>query len=134
MSLISDYKTLKTPSDTISEIPVNIVSGTTKANKLPEQQPILKYLPALCEEKSVSIKEISQSYSQGIDSLLIETNKIVLQGGYSNILALIYSMETEKKVAAVSSVSWQLTKDKTSGTYSLLAILYIKRIVYDKEK
>jgi len=93
---------------------------------------MLKAISQYCDSIGIDIKEINQVYSSTNDSITIETNKIIIEGNYQKTLQLLHCIEKEKGIAAISSAEWQLTNDKATGTYSLLSIFYIKRIVHEK--
>ncbi len=92
---------------------------------------VLRYMTDYCDSNRISIREIAQTYSPNKDSIIIETNRILLEGSYESVLRLVSDLE-EKKITLINSANFELTKDRSTGKYSLLSLLFIKKIYHEK--
>lgn len=142
IAVVNTYKRLKTAADTIQSDITFLKNAKDKTWAIPydtdinqslKTQTLLNYLSKYCDSNDLEIKQIIQSFYTKVHDYTIETNKVVVAGQYSNTLNLIYKLEHEKKIAAIYAAHWELSKDRTNETYSLLTTLYIKHIHYESK-
>lgn len=133
INAIDEYNSLKNVEDSTKFLTANVLKSYPgqDASHIGENDSVLNYISNYCEVYKVSIRQITQYENNRQANYIIKTNKIVFTGSYSDILHLLFDIEKEKKLTAINSIQWELTKDKTSGEYLLLATLFFKSIKYE---
>lgn len=136
MSLMSNVTKME---KTLTAYPLNMrtddIEGLTKMNQLPtyNYKDFLKSVADYKNEGNIYIREISQYANSDQGNINIETNKMQVEGKYSDIVSFLYYLEYIKKTALISSVTIEIIYNKALEKYNLLATLYIKNIRYENE-
>lgn len=84
-------------------------------------------------EGQIIVQEVTKISVTEIKGITIETNKVVVEGTYLEIITFLYYIEYQKKIALISSAVIELVYDKTLDQYSLVATMYIKNILHEKD-
>ncbi len=92
------------------------------------QEGILDAVSTFCQKNSLILKEFPKTGYEEQKDITIETNVIVVEGGYTNLLQLIYELEHKNKVGKVSSVSFNSFMDNKRKKQVLTATIYLQNI------
>lgn len=128
---IKDYNKVKNEAARIPQDFNDVDYLPDDTTKNTDSKSVLKFMTDYCDSNKISVREVAQTYSPNKDTIVIETNRIVLEGKYEAVLRLISDLE-RKKITPINSVSFELTKDKSTNKYSLQSLLFIKKIYNEK--
>lgn len=112
----------------------NMISSSVQAETDLHQQ-LLGIISSYCQKNRLVIKEFPEIHSYARNDLSIETNMIVIEGGFIKLLKLLYMLETKKQLGKIASVDFSSYFDRKSKHYKLTMKLFIQNINYaDNEK
>ena len=112
----------------------NVISSSVQSESDLHQQ-LLGVISSYCQKNRLVIKAFPEIHSYARNDLAIETNMIVIEGGYIKLLKLLYMLETQKQFGKIASVDFSSYFDRKSKRYKLTMKLYIQNINYaDTEK
>ncbi len=92
------------------------------------QQALLEQITHYCNENNLVLKEFPQPLVSREQDYIVETNIIVVEGGFSKLLKLIYQLEQVKKTGKVAAVYFKSKEDLKSKKLILTASLYLQNI------
>lgn len=78
-----------------------------------KRENLLEKVTSFCRNNNLLVKSFPEEelYSQGNDSQVV-TNRIEVEGGYKDIVKLVYTLEELEKLGNVSSMRVYLAKDR----------------------
>ena len=89
---------------------------------------ILSFTSEFCDRNRVVLREFNQPIVIDKHNYLIETNIVVLQGGFHNLLKFGYALEREYSLGKVVSVKYHIFRDFKKREDFLLATIYLQNI------
>jgi hypothetical protein len=82
----------------------------------------------LCRIYDVTLKQFPRPITAREDDFSIETNVIVIQGRFTDLLRLLYDLEVRKKLGRVSAATFKTSIDNRSRKTILSLTLYLQNI------
>jgi len=110
----------------IAEIETRI--GSNQSMEVDFQDLLLEKVSGYCKLNNLVLKEFPQTHSFSQQDYLIETNTIVVEGGFIKLLKLVYSLENDFEIGKVVSVKFSTKEDFRSKQLCLSAIIYYQNI------
>jgi hypothetical protein len=92
------------------------------------QQQLLDLLTQYCQENRTVLREFPQTIISENGDLQVETNHFVIQGGFHELLLLVYTLEQKQRIGRIASVQYQLRKETKTKTTVLTATVYLQNI------
>ncbi len=89
---------------------------------------IFHALAEFCKNTHVQLREFPVESVSNKESYIIETNKIVAEGQYADLLKLLHFIEFKGKIGRVSSVSFYTLRDHKKQKDILLMNIYIQTL------
>jgi hypothetical protein len=102
--------------------------GNQNKNGTNTEGAILETLTNYCQENKTVLREFPETSRAEQGNLIIETNKFVIEGNFSQLLNLVYLLEQTAKLGKVTSAHYQLKKDLKSKEMVLTVTIYIQNI------
>ncbi len=118
----------------LSEIEMHF--GKIDTNQLNYQPYILETVSNYCNSNDLILKEFPEPLLYAEHDFIIETNKITLEGEFTELLKLIYLIEQTKKLGNISSLHFQTftrTAENVKQTY-LSSTIYLQHIITQKNE
>ena len=109
----------------LNKVSSNLLYNVDEENR---QDHLLGLLGKLCKKHHVTLKEFPQVQVENESNYVIETNVIRVQGSYPNLVKLIYALEQTNKAGKVSSLKYELIKDRRNRREKLTATIYLQII------
>ena len=111
----------------------NLVSRSYSKESI--QSFILNHVAEYCKTNNLIICEYPQPHIFQKDDYVIETNKIVLKGGFLPMLKLVYNIEQHYRVGKVTSVKYYKSYNIKKRKNELYAEIYLQTIkTFQNEK
>ena len=137
--LRAEYKKTKKEIEVLSEVPNQIKvlrkkqesynSSIEKSfSQMPVQVFILDYVAEYCKNNNIIIKDFPKTHVYKNQDYSIETNRILLSGGFNSILRLIYNIEQKYHVGKISSVKFYKAYNNKTKINELFSDIYIQTI------
>ena len=104
-----------------------LIGANINENYVLKEQ-ILNYSGTYCNKHNLVIKDFPAIHEYTQENYQVETSKIIIQGGFIDILKLIYLFETEYKIARVVSVDFHSEKNIRTKQKVLEADIYFQNI------
>lgn len=92
------------------------------------QESILDAVSTFCQKNNLILREFPKTGFEEQKDITIETNVIVAEGTYLNLLRLIYELEHKNKVGKVTSLSFNSFMDTKRKKQVLTATIYLQNI------
>jgi len=89
---------------------------------------IFHALAQFCKNTHVQLREFPVESVSNKEDYIIETNKIVAEGQYGDLLKLLHFIEFQGKIGRVSSVSFYTVRDHKKQKDILLMNIYIQTL------
>lgn len=89
---------------------------------------LLKQISGFCQKNKLLVREFPPAIVHGETQYLIETNEVVVEGAFKDIVKLIYDLEQVSKTGRVASVSFDAGPDRKTRQYRLAAHIIIQNI------
>ena len=89
---------------------------------------LLEFVTIYCQQNHLILREFPRPMEFKKDNLIIETNLIVVEGGFIKLLDMAYQIEQKKKIGKLSSICFQSRPDLRTQGLALSATLYIQSI------
>lgn len=99
-----------------------------KAGVQSHHEEVLKQVSGFCQKNRLLVREIPPAVLHQETQYLIETNVVVVEGAFKDILGLIYDLEQISKTGRVASVSFEAGPDRKTRQYRLAAHIVIQNI------
>lgn len=93
---------------------------------------LISEISRLCKLKNVIVKYYPDGHRFKNNNFFIETNYIVLEGEFSDLLILLNKLEIQKKVGHITSVSFEAIPNFKNDSYKLNLTIYVQNI-YESE-
>jgi len=138
--LYSDCTELQLKLKTIDEAPESILKTKNKIKQVDGmissgdssgtnfREMLLEKAGDFCQENNISIKEFPASIEESKNDYNIETNVIVLEGSFQNLLKFTYNVEQKYKIGKVASVNFASKYDITAKKNKLTEKIYVQNI------
>ncbi|HET6243894.1 MAG: hypothetical protein H0V01_04410 [Bacteroidetes bacterium] len=92
------------------------------------QQGLLENISNYCNQTSVILREFPTQIILNERDFSVETNLVVVEGSFTNLLKLVYMLEQKNKTGKVSSLLFNSKKDYKTKQLTLTASIYIQNI------
>ena len=92
------------------------------------QEGILDAVSTFCQKNNLILREFPKTGFEEQKDITIETNVIIAEGTYINLLRLIYELEHKNKVGKVASVNFNYFMDTKRKKQVLTATIYLQNI------
>lgn len=93
------------------------------------KEDIFDAITGFCIKNNIHLREMPSEGVSDYGDYIIETNKIVAEGGFANLTKLIYFVEHESTSGRVSSVKYHMYHDHQKNRDILLLNMYVQNIV-----
>ena len=113
-----------------------ILFGKVDTNQINYQPYLLETISNYCNSNDLILKEFPKPLIYAEQDFIIETNKIILEGEFIELLKLIYLIEQTKKLGNISNLHFQTftrTIDNVKQTY-LSSTFYLQHIIPQKNE
>jgi hypothetical protein len=97
-------------------------------DSLKNKEFIFQALAEFCKEAHIQLREFPVENVSDKGDYIIETNKIVAEGQFGDLLKLLYFIEYKGKIGRVSSVSFYTVHDHKKQKDILLINIYIQTL------
>jgi hypothetical protein len=98
-------------------------------DSLKNKETIFDIITGFCSKNNIYLREMPSEGVSDYGDYIIETNKVVAEGGFANLTKLIYFVEHESTLGRVSSVKYHSYHDHQKNKDILLLNLYVQNIV-----
>jgi len=98
-------------------------------DSLKNKETIFDIITGFCSKNNIYLREMPSEGVSDYGDYIIETNKVVAEGGFTNLTKLIYFVEHESELGRVSSVKYHSYHDHQKNKDILLLNLYVQNIV-----
>lgn len=92
------------------------------------QEQIVAYISRYANENALKVIEIPKVSTEKEKGFTIETNTVKVQGGYKDIVRLIYQIEQREHLCHVVSTDFQRIQNVKTHQQYLVATLYLQNI------
>lgn len=92
------------------------------------QQALLERVTTYCSNNRVSLKEFPANHVYTSNEVEVETNQLKVEGGFSNLLNLVFSLEQTERIGRVISVCYETQTDVRTKRVSLTAKIYVQNV------
>lgn len=89
---------------------------------------LLHLVSNFCKRNSLTLKEFPQVATEKQKELQIETNKVIAEGSFSNLLNLLYEMEQKERTGRPSSVAFNKDYDHKRKKHILSLTIFLQNI------
>lgn len=98
------------------------------ALKVYDREQLLSEITGFCKEHSILVRTFPEPQKIIENGHSIVTNNLVVEGRYKDIVALVYQIEQEEKLAAISSVKFYMYNDRVSRSQKLRCDLILRNL------
>ena len=92
------------------------------------QQELLGIVTGYCQKNGIVLREFPKTIVSQEGDYRVETNIFTVEGGFTKLLQLVYSLEQKNRIGKVASVLYNSKKDIRTKTLSLTASVYLQNI------
>jgi len=138
VNLYQQNKTLTRQVDLAKDAPRGIKGYQERINDIDsklshyiseyDQEYVLELVSNFCLKHHLLLSEFPKSETQEESDLLIETSTITAEGGFTNLLRLVYELEQNQNVGRISSVEFKTKKDFSRRKRVLFVTIYLQNI------
>lgn len=89
---------------------------------------LLETVSVFCNENKLVLKNFPEAMIYNSGEFSIETDPVIVKGGYVNLVKLIYELEQKNKLGNVASVAFETVVDSKTKTKSLILKIYVQNI------
>jgi 23S rRNA maturation mini-RNase III len=107
---------------------INEFMGSYQVSFNKSQKHTLSFISEFCEDNDLSLASTGKTEISDKESYFIETNTYTVQGGFHQILKLIYKLEHIDRISQVVSCAFEKQKDIRSGKTFLTATIHLQNI------
>jgi hypothetical protein len=97
------------------------------------QQLIMNQISDLCKAYNLTLKHFPKAGLFNENYFSIETNIIEIEGGFANLLRLVYELETRHKIGRIASTSFKSYVDTRNKKTILSLIIYLQNVRNDEK-
>lgn len=98
------------------------------SDSIKNKEYIFHLLAEFCKGKKIRLRDFPEEGIAQKGGYLVETNKIVAEGEYGNLLQLINHIEYDSNIGKISSVNFYVYKDHKIQKDVLLVGIYIQNL------
>lgn len=98
------------------------------------QERVLEVVSGFCFKNHLTLKEFPQTDVLDQEDYLIETNRIVAEGDFINLIKLVYELEQKNKLGRLSSVKFDTYMDHKRKKQVLSVIIHLQNIKIKEKK
>ena len=120
------YQTISNLESNLAEAERHFGAADGANDAIPEE--MYDYISRYCQEKGVTLQNYPEPHHFDDPEHHIETEKIVVEGGFSPMLQLLHNLESEFGKARVASVRFYAEADKKTKEKKLYAEFYLQSI------
>lgn len=102
--------------------------GTQNRPDENSQQSLLELVTDYCKSNNAVLREFPVVTQELKGSFVVETNRFVVEGNFSTLLALVYTLEQKNTPGKIASVEYALKKDAKTREMALTATIYLQNI------
>jgi hypothetical protein len=92
------------------------------------QNLLLDEISKFCNDHKIIVTTFPESKYYNENEFVVQTVNFSAQGGFHDLLKLVYFLEKERKIGRVSSVDFSNVKDRKSGRMYLQLTMYIQLV------
>ena len=107
---------------------IEAVFGGEQENKDNYQQLLLEVLSNYCSPNHVVLRKFPEPTIIHEQEFSVETNIISVEGGFKNLLHLVYLLEQKNKLGKIASLHFQTREDFKTKQKALFADIYIQNV------
>ena len=107
---------------------IESIYGDNKETSSNHQQVLLETISNYCSGNNVILREFPKSTVFNEQDFSVESNMVVVEGSFNNLLRLIYLLEQKNKTGKIASVQFQTKNDFKTKQLALIASIYIQTI------
>ncbi|MGE0637860.1 MAG: hypothetical protein AB7G44_08385 [Bacteroidia bacterium] len=89
---------------------------------------LLETVSVFCNENKLVLRNFPEAMVYNSGEFSVETDPVIVKGGYINLVKLIYELEQKNKVGNIASVSFETIVDSKTKTKSLILKIYVQNI------
>jgi len=116
---------IATFNQTLNQLDEHLFLNVDQANR---QDNLLASIGAICKYKKLSLLSFPEVIAQQADDYIVATNVIEIEGKYTKLVEMVYDIEQIQKLGRVSSVSFELVKDRRTKKEKLIAKIFLQVI------
>ncbi len=98
------------------------------------QELLLKKVTDFSLERNIILRELPEPHSYKEQDFLVETNKIVVEGNFIDLLTLMFEMEKEFNFSKIAGVVFASKKDQKTERIRLTLTIYYQNIKIIKDE
>lgn len=110
----------------IEQLDQQLSESATDATE--SDQALLAMVSAYCDERKLVVVDFPKALVTPEDQLLLESNRMVIQGSFEELQGLVFTIEHQPKLGKIVSLTYQLRKDPKSAQKVLQAEIYLERV------
>lgn len=107
---------------------VNYMSDT-----LSDQQLLLKVVGQYCDDHHMKLRNFPATRTEVTEDFTLRTNEIIVEGTFSDLLQLMYLLETKYPVGRLASAEFEKVRDKKIRKDVLLLKMHFQKIKVNDE-
>lgn len=107
---------------------------TFVADSVGDRENILQVVSHFCSNNSITFRDYPQVALTKEKDYTVQTNVVVAEGNFSNLLKLLFELEKEKQIARPASVSYRMEYDHKRKKQVLSMTIYLQNISVNNEK
>lgn len=104
------------------------IIGKSDTTCIDFQQILLEKTSNYCQENNIILKEFPKQIINEQQDYIIETNIVVLEGGFITLLKFLYLLEQKYNIGKVVSAGYNAFKDIKTKKYKLNLTIYVQNI------
>lgn len=145
ISTVSNYYSLKDSVKNVKDAPLKMQqlkmklkvleqqAGLKSEGEINFQENLLRVITKYSSEQHTIIRSIPQKSIYKDKGLSIETNEFTMEGSYSKLLDLLYTLEQKERIGRVAAVRFRKETDLQTKRSALMATYYIQTISKENE-
>lgn len=106
--------------------------GDYELDSLHNENLFLEVIGEFCQEHKLILRKFPEPTLHQEKDFIIYTHKIEIQGGYTNLIKLVYELEQVQKIGRVTSVNYKRVKDRKTKKVVLIASIYLQHIQFNQ--
>ena len=107
---------------------IESIFGDKKETSSNYQQVLLETISNYCSRNNVILREFPRPSVINEQDFSVETNLVVVEGNFNNLLHLAYLLEQKNKTGKIACMQLQTKKDFKTKQLALTASIYIQNI------
>lgn len=108
---------------------LNSIIETSLTDSSNAQREILNYFGSFCKKNKLELKEYLPMPLVENKNFNIATSRIMLEGGFKNVLRLVYELENLKHFGRICSVSFTKKADPYDQKEVLISTIFLQNLI-----